>query len=703
MVGGRSPATTGPPTVIDTNRSLPPSYAPTDLVGRHRGRVRASDQVRAIVIDDLAALRAAAMPTARRSSSSPATAATPTSRTCSRAGSAQVGEAEAALSTARPGHSEHQLGTAVDILDPGVGELTAAFATTPAGQLGRRPRPRVRLRHQLSRGRDRRTCYEFEPWHLRYVGRENAAADRRIRPAAPGMDARPRQRGCLSRIPSPRDPPLHLSCRRHRRPRRCSRPPPPAPRSPTTRPSRPRGPTSRRPPPATTRRPRRTTRTRRSATIEWDDCGGAECAELEVPLDYDDPGGDTITAQRARGFPPPATASAPCSSTRADRAAPPPTSPSRWRCSSRRRSPSASTSSASTPGASAPASIDCGGDMERAVRRRLTRSTRPRTPTHCSAVSQDYVDGCESAAGDVLAHLGTENVARDIDAVRRGNGRRAAQLPRATATAPPSARRWPSCSPTASGPWSSTGWSTSARPASRAPTRRRPASRSRSQAYADDCDADDSCPIGPDAIAAIEELTGPGGGGAYPRPSPRDLGPGELSTGLALPLYSEELWPDLSDAVADALDGDGTGMVALADEYIGVGRLRRVLRGQLPRLRVAGGSGGAAGRRQGRRRPSRPTSPRPSSTTTCGAPCGPSTRCRSPRSPPPARRRSSSCRPPTTRRRLTRPASAPPSAWSRGVLLTYEGDGHTVVGNGVECVDDAAAAYLVDLEPPEDG
>ena len=37
------------------------------------------------------------------------------------------------------------------------------------------------------------------------------------------------------------------------------------------------------------------------------------------------------------------------------------------------------------------------------------------------------------------------------------------------------------------------------------------------------------------------------------------------------------------------------------------------------------------------------------------------------------------------------------------VLLTYEGDGHTVVGNGVPCVDDIAVAYLVDLEVPEDG
>ena len=38
-----------------------------------------------------------------------------------------------------------------------------------------------------------------------------------------------------------------------------------------------------------------------------------------------------------------------------------------------------------------------------------------------------------------------------------------------------------------------------------------------------------------------------------------------------------------------------------------------------------------------------------------------------------------------------------------GVLVTHEGDGHTVVGTGVPCIDDIVAAYLVDLEVPDDG
>jgi hypothetical protein len=37
------------------------------------------------------------------------------------------------------------------------------------------------------------------------------------------------------------------------------------------------------------------------------------------------------------------------------------------------------------------------------------------------------------------------------------------------------------------------------------------------------------------------------------------------------------------------------------------------------------------------------------------------------------------------------------------VLLTHEGEGHTIVGQGDTCVDDVATAYLVDLEVPSDG
>ena len=42
-------------------------------------------------------------------------------------------------------------------------------------------------------------------------------------------------------------------------------------------------------------------------------------------------------------------------------------------------------------------------------------------------------------------------------------------------------------------------------------------------------------------------------------------------------------------------------------------------------------------------------------------------------------------------------------ALENGILITNEGDGHTIVGNGKPCIDDLVTAYLVDDIVPEDG
>jgi hypothetical protein len=42
-------------------------------------------------------------------------------------------------------------------------------------------------------------------------------------------------------------------------------------------------------------------------------------------------------------------------------------------------------------------------------------------------------------------------------------------------------------------------------------------------------------------------------------------------------------------------------------------------------------------------------------------------------------------------------------ALPEGVLLTNVGEGHTIFGGGKDCIDDAVAEYLVELDPPEDG
>jgi pimeloyl-ACP methyl ester carboxylesterase len=60
-------------------------------------------------------------------------------------------------------------------------------------------------------------------------------------------------------------------------------------------------------------------------------------------------------------------------------------------------------------------------------------------------------------------------------------------------------------------------------------------------------------------------------GGIPSRSADRSAGPGEVDLGLADALYSEDSWPKLDEALADALQGDGSAMVDLADEYLGAG------------------------------------------------------------------------------------------------------------------------------------
>ena len=84
-----------------------------------------------------------------------------------------VGGYEQALRTsARPGHSEHQLGTALDF-----GDGTAApweyadWATTPSGRWLTAHAVDYGFVMSYPIGRTNVTCYDYEPWHYRWVGK----------------------------------------------------------------------------------------------------------------------------------------------------------------------------------------------------------------------------------------------------------------------------------------------------------------------------------------------------------------------------------------------------------------------------------------------------------------------------------------------------------------------------------------------------
>lgn len=81
------------------------------------------------------------------------------------------GQAYADRISARPGHSEHQTGLAIDVGNVGGGcGLTACFGDTPGGRWAAANAHRYGFIVRYPRGYTHITGYAYEPWHLRYVG-----------------------------------------------------------------------------------------------------------------------------------------------------------------------------------------------------------------------------------------------------------------------------------------------------------------------------------------------------------------------------------------------------------------------------------------------------------------------------------------------------------------------------------------------------
>lgn len=85
------------------------------------------------------------------------------------------GQAAADTYSARPGHSEHQTGLAVDFDDHGSCYLAACFADTAAGQWLAANAATYGFVLRYPNGAEATTGFQFEPWHFRYVGPELAA------------------------------------------------------------------------------------------------------------------------------------------------------------------------------------------------------------------------------------------------------------------------------------------------------------------------------------------------------------------------------------------------------------------------------------------------------------------------------------------------------------------------------------------------
>lgn len=85
------------------------------------------------------------------------------------------GEEEANRSSALPGHSEHQTGLAIDITSRSVGlALNESFGETSEGIWVKENAAQFGFIIRYPMNKEEITGYIYEPWHIRYVGKEAA-------------------------------------------------------------------------------------------------------------------------------------------------------------------------------------------------------------------------------------------------------------------------------------------------------------------------------------------------------------------------------------------------------------------------------------------------------------------------------------------------------------------------------------------------
>lgn len=163
-------------TVLDTVFQLPTGYAPGDLVDAARAGLNAGYFVRSFAIDDLSAMVAAARADGAQLAVQSAYRSYAGQVLTFNGWVRRVGIGEALQTSARPGHSEHQLGTAIDFRTAGGASpwTYADWATSTEGSWMAANAWKFGWLMSYPRGSTAVACYRYEPWHYRYVGRETA-------------------------------------------------------------------------------------------------------------------------------------------------------------------------------------------------------------------------------------------------------------------------------------------------------------------------------------------------------------------------------------------------------------------------------------------------------------------------------------------------------------------------------------------------
>ena len=162
--------------LVDKQHALPQDYVPTDLVALDTYPIttnRTGHRLSRRVMPDLLAMAEAARIDGIELMVSSAYRSFDYQDRLYQRHVDQLGRDAADLVSARPGHSQHQLGTAVDF-----GSISDGYGETANGRWVAQHAWRFGFSLSYPLGATERTGYNYEPWHFRYLGRVGTRLER---------------------------------------------------------------------------------------------------------------------------------------------------------------------------------------------------------------------------------------------------------------------------------------------------------------------------------------------------------------------------------------------------------------------------------------------------------------------------------------------------------------------------------------------
>jgi pimeloyl-ACP methyl ester carboxylesterase len=339
----------------------------------------------------------------------------------------------------------------------------------------------------------------------------------------------------------------------------------------------------------------------------------------------------------------------------------------------------------------------------------------PAGVAHTEATEKQFVQRCVDKMGkEFLANVGTANVVKDLDALRVGLGddkltylgySYGTLIGSAYAEAYPDKVRAmildgavnPQADPIQSNIDQMAGF------------------QKAFDAFAADCAKKSTCPLGTDPAKAVDvyhQLVDPLVGKPAATDDPRGLGYSDANTGTIMALYTPSLWSHLTDGLTELAAGHGDTLLTLADAYSDRDEHGHYTNASDAQIAITCVDQPPVTDRQkvvDEDRQLRQVAPFLSYGQFTGD--APLTDCAFWPVPPTSTPHQVSAPglPPVL---VVSTTNDPATPYQAGVelanqlhagLLTYDGTQHTVVFQGVSCVDKYAAAYLIDTTlPPQD-